>query len=97
VSVIDPVPSHWRDRWADLPLMQVPAVMNDDDVQVHNDNLYFRRLLDAILDECADLRKAGIPFSLHGFPVLEVRFIEPWPDHAAQLLTDWRRETETAA
>lgn len=41
----------------DLPVMQVPAVMNDADVEAHNDLIYIRSLVDALFDAKVELQQ----------------------------------------
>lgn len=53
----------WARRWHhELPTLQLPPTMTDDDVDFWGDILYFRGLLDDIAGQCTlDTRLAPIP------------------------------------
>ena len=47
-----------KDEFAELPAMHIPAVADDEEVEVWNDHRYMRDLLDAILDTAHETESA---------------------------------------
>lgn len=58
-------PTRWSDEalerharlWCELPLTAVPAVMDDYDIEAHNDLLYVRGLVEDLASAKAELQK----------------------------------------
>ncbi len=94
-------------RWSELPLLQWPAVMQDDDVQAWGDILYMRGLVTELIDtldaaftdhtfdtEATLAELIGAPSAEFGVDL----YLQPWPhDRAADMLAAWRNQTTTGS
>lgn len=95
--------AHQQD-WSDLPLLEYPAVMTDDDVAHWGDILYMRGLVDALIDAldtaitdhtfdalAATVEMIDAPSAEYGIDL----YLPPWPhDRAADMLAAWRAQTD---
>jgi len=97
--VIDPFPTWFTDRYADLPLLR-PRVeqVSDDDIDFHGDISYYRSLLAEIVEDVVYMRRgtpAPWPIVLsdelaHASDVLAE--LGHTPDPARELLAAWKQE-----
>ena len=104
---MSPISIEPREKWSELPLLQWPAVMTDEDVDAWGDILYMRGLVDELIDTL-DAAFTDHTFDteatlaeLIGAPSIEYdvdRYLEPWPhDRAADMLAAWRNQTLTGS
>lgn len=99
-------PGSWSDEklekhariWCELPLLSVPAVMGDYDVQAHNDLIYIAGLVDDLSAAKAELTKELQDFKTeHGTypsePLMWLRFLahsaEQWIPSRVEFSEPW--------
>ena len=88
------------EKWSDLPLLQWPAVMTDDDVEAWGDLIYMRGLVADLIDALDDglvehtFDALATAIELIDAPSAEYDidiYLPPWPhDRAADMLAAWR-------
>lgn len=97
---------HWE-PFTPTPALQLPPMDDDDNIQFWTDIRYLQDLADAIRDDCR-IAHHEISLDLYaGFiaqpllaainiPVESQQFWDQWdwPDHAADLLENWRAENQ---
>lgn len=88
-------PSPWYARFKDLPTVQLLAVMTDEDVEAHGDLIYWRSLLQDVIERvvCEGYRPLPWPTSLAddmNAMTTEMAAIRRHPDPPGELLTRWK-------
>lgn len=95
---ISPFPSPWSDRFKDLPTIQILTNrMDDDDVEHHGDLIYWRSLLNDIVDRvyCDGYRPDPWPIGLSDdLNAIDTALaaLRRHPDPPGELLARWKQD-----
>ena len=95
---INPFPSPWFAKFADLPTVQILTNrMTDEDVEAHGDLIYWRSLLNDIVDRvyCDGYKPLPWPTSLSddlNAMTTALAELRRHPDPPGELLARWKQD-----